>query len=198
MAKKSEPVALVKLSAFGDFEVRFGKVDKVQKLAIAKTADGWKLADLEKDVPEGVLYVGKDGQTFIQDISRYPENVKAILFWHGTKQKTGDEYADMDHVEDCMEAVREMDERLAEGKFYADRQGFAGVSVLMRAIMKVYGMDEAAVREFLKPLSVKEKQALRVSAELKAAVEEIERERGKGVDTGALLGKIKPQVVELN
>lgn len=189
---KSVPAAIVKLADFGNYEARFGKTDKVVKLPLSRTADnGWKVADIEKDSIVGVLYVGKDGQTFAQDFSRYPENVKAILLFHGTKQKTGDEYADLDTVDDCLEAVRAMDGQLADGKFYSDRQGFAGISVLMRAIMKVYGIAEDAAREFLKPLSAKEKMALRASDELKGAIAEIEAEKGKGADVSGLLGKLK-------
>lgn len=198
MAKsKPEPAALVKLpDTFGGAEVRFGKTDKVMKLAVSRSGDGegWKVCDLSKgEMPTAVLFVGKDGQTFVADISRYPENVKGIMTFHGGKQKLGDEYADLDTVDDCLEAARNLDASLAEGKWFAERQGFAGISVLMRAIMKVYGIEEAAAREFLKPLSAKEKIALRAAPELKPTIDAIEAERAKKseVDTAAVLGKLK-------
>lgn len=193
MAKEKTPAFVVKLPQFGtDAEARFGKSDQIVKLALANddnTETGWKLLTRLEEVPTAVLYVGRNGQTFTQDFTRYPENVKGILLFHGTKQKTGDEYADLD-ADDAWEAIREMDERLAEGKFYAERQGFAGISVLMRAIMKVFQLSEDQAREFLKPLTAKEKQALRASDELKATIAELEAERGKGVDTKKLLEKL--------
>lgn len=192
-AKEKSASFVVKLPQFGkDAEARFGKTDQIAKLALANddtTETGWKLLSRLEEVPTAVLYVGRDGQTFTQDFTRYPENVKGILLFHGTKQKTGDEYANLD-VDDSWEAIREMDERLAEGKFYAERQGFAGISVLMRAIMKVFQLSEDQAREFLKPLTAKEKQALRASEELKPTIEELEKERGKGVDTKKLLEKL--------
>lgn len=193
MAKEKTPAFVVKLPQFGtDAEARFGKSDQIVKLALANddnTETGWKLLTRLEEVPTAVLYVGRNGQTFTQDFTRYPENVKGILLFHGTKQKTGDEYADLD-ADDAWEAIREMDERLADGKFYAERQGFAGISVLMRAIMKVFQLSEDQAREFLKPLTAKEKQALRASDELKATIAELEAERGKGVDTKKLLEKL--------
>lgn len=188
---KPAPAALVQLKAGTiiaadlmiekDLDVRFGKTDKVVKLAFPIGAE----------MPTGVLYVGKDGQTFLQDFSRYPDSVKGILLFHGSKQKGGDEYADLDTVDDCLEAVRSIDARLADGKWTSDREGFAGISVLMRAIMKVYGIPEADAREFLKPLTAKDKQALRASPELKPTIDAMEAEKGKGVDTSAVLAKLK-------
>lgn len=183
---KTEPAALVKVAADvngsgKDVEIRFGKTDKILKFPFPYGAAE----------PTGVLFVAKSGRTYVADFTRYPANIKAFMVFHGTKQKLGDEYADLDSEDDCMEAMIELDGRLAEGKWTADRQGFAGISVLMRALMKVYAIEEAAAREFLKPLSVKEKQALRASDELKATIQELEAEKGKGVDTKAILGKLK-------
>lgn len=198
MAKpKSEPVALVKMDQYGIPEARFGKGDKVLKFAVsrvaksAETDTGWKITQAGQ-MPEGVLFVGVDGSAFVADFSRYPDSVKGYMTFHGAKQKIGDEYADLDDVADCMEAARELDMRLAAGKWTADREGFAGISVLMRAIMKVFAIPEEAAREFLKPLSTKEKQALRASEELKATIAELEAAKGKGVDTAEILKKLKP------
>ena len=196
MAKTNVPTAIVKLADFGDFEVKFGKNDKIIKLPVTSdnaSPPNWRLTDMAKEVPSGVLFVGVDGSTFIADYLRYPSNVRSVLEFHGTKQKLGDEYANLDEVADCMEAARELDAQLAEGKWFAERQGFAGLSVLMRAIMQVYSIDEPAAREFLKPLSAKEKMSLRASDELKGAIAQIEAERGKGIDAKAILGKlVKP------
>jgi hypothetical protein len=184
--QKPAPAALVTVPAAVNgsdkpVEVRFGKADKIIKLAFP----------FGSDKPTGVLFVGKSGNTFLADFSRYPDETKGILLFHGSKQKLGDEYADLDSEDDCMEAAREMDGRLADGKWTSDRQGFTGISTLMRAIMKVYSITEEAAREFLKPLTTKEKMALRATDELKSAIAEIEAEKGKGTDVSKLIEKLK-------
>lgn len=194
MAKeKSVPVALIKLDQFQTgFEARFGKGDKILKFAVTKDqsfVSGWKITAAGEPM-HGVLFVGKDGQTFVADYSRYPAGVLSIMQFHGTKQKLGDEYADLDSVDDCLEAVRELDARLAEGKWTADRTGFSGMSLLLRAIVKVYGISEQEAREFLKPLKPAEKQALRASPELKPTIDAFEAEKGKGADASELLKKL--------
>lgn len=193
MAKDKAPAFAVNLpDSFKAKPVSFGKADKIVKLAVSRDGDNWIITP-EGQFPTGVLFVGRDGQTFVADFSRYPEAMSKTLMFHGTKQKLGDEYADLDSIDDCLEAVRELDGRLAEGKWTADRQGFAGISVLMRAIMKVYNITEEAARDFLKPLSAKEKLALRAAPELKPTIDEIEAERAKGAktDTQELLKKLQ-------
>lgn len=191
MAKeKSVPVALVKLDSFkAGFEARFGKTDRVLKFAVTKQDDGWKISEAN-DAIQGVLFVGKDGQTFVADFSRYPASVTSYMVFHGTKQKLGDEYADLDSVDDCLEAVRELDGRLADGKWTAERTGFSGMSILMRAIVEVYNISEEEAREFLKPLKPAEKQALRASPELKPTIDRLEAEKGKGANASELLKKL--------
>ena len=171
-------------------EARFGKVDKVLKFAVSKDGEGWKLS-AANDTIGGVLFVGVNGRTFVADISRYPANIQAVMVFHGAKQKLGDEYADLDSVDDCFEAAMELDARLAEGKWRAEASGFAGVSVLMRAIMKVFGKSEVEAREFLKDLKPAEKLALRKTPELAPTIEELEKEKAGKTDVSGLLGKLK-------
>lgn len=203
-AKQSTPAAIVKLSEGflpEGYEVRFGKNDKIQKLPmIWSPADDdpdagmWKVADLSKgEIPEAVLFVPLEGEPYLVDPRRYPDATKAILLWHGTKQKVGDEYANLDTIADSMEAVRGLDEQLAAGKWFAERQGFSGVSVLMRAIMEVFSQTEEQARAFLKDLDAKEKMALRQSPELKPTIDRIEAEKAKKspTDTAALLKKLR-------
>lgn len=196
---KPAPVALVKLDGYKQgFEARFGKGDKVLKFAVTKglpTDDSqitWHITEAT-EVAQGVLFVGKDGQTFVADFSRYPEQITSIMVFHGAKQKLGDEYADLDTVDDCLEAARELDSRLAEGHWGTERKGFAGMSLLMRAIVKVYGISEEEARAFLKPLKPDEKAALRASPELKPTIDAMEAEKAKGSNVGELLKKLPGQ-----
>lgn len=190
--KSNPPVAIVKLASFGDYEVRFGKGDKVQKLPLT----GDKVSDLSKgEVPNAVLFVGKSGRTYAADLQRYPEQVLGILTFHGAKQKLADQYANLDSEDDMIEAVIELDNQLAEGKWFAERTGYSGMSVLMRAIMEVFEKTEDEARAFLKDLEPKEKMALRQSAELKPTIDRIESEKAKGTEktTADLLAKLRNQ-----
>lgn len=180
MANAKQPATLVRLpDEFDNLEVKFGKTDKIVKLA-------WP-----KDQPTGVLFVGRSGRWYLADFSRYPEKIREVLVFHGAKQKLGDEYADQESEDDCFEAMIALDERLAKGEWTAERQGFAGVSVLMRAIMQVFQKTEEEARAFLKPLSKVEKDALRVSPELKPTIDEIEKAKGKGADVSGLIQKLQ-------
>lgn len=193
MAKAEMQPALVRLVWSGekfvtpadgqkpDLEAKFGKTDRILKFA-------FPLGDAK---PTGVLFVGRSGRVHVADFSRYPEAIQAVMVFHGAKQKLGDEYADLDNEDDCFEAMIALDGRLAEGKWEAERQGFAGISVLMRAIMKVFNLSEEQAREFLKPLTKAEKDALRVDPEIKPTIDEIERERGKKVDSAPLIERLK-------
>jgi hypothetical protein len=189
MAKATQPVTIVrvpkaKLGASGDgeMEIRFGKTDRIIKLPYP--------ADNPTN-PNGVVFIGRSGRVHIADFSAYPGSIRDVLVFHGAKQKLGDEYADLDNEDDCFEAMIALDGRLAKGQWTAERQGFSGVSVLMRAIMQVFGLTEEKAREFLKPLSKVEKDALRVSPELKPAIDEIEKAKGKGADVTGLIEKLQ-------
>lgn len=105
---------------------------------------------------------------------------------HGASQKIGDETAGEDDVDDMVLAVDEIIGRLngdpANGvapEWTAKREGggFAGVSILMRALMEHSGKDEATVKAFLKPKSHAEKMALRSHAPIKVIVERLEAEK---------------------
>lgn len=98
---------------------------------------------------------------------------------HGASQKIGDETAGEDDVDDMVLAVDEIIERLNGGEWAVKREGggFAGVSILMRALMEHSGKDEATVKAFLKPKSHAEKMALRTHAPIKVIVERLEAEK---------------------
>lgn len=98
---------------------------------------------------------------------------------HGASQKIGDETAGEDDVDDMVLAVDEIIERLNNQEWAVKREGggFAGVSVLMLALMEHSGKDEATVKAFLKPKSHAEKMALRSHPPVKVIVERIEAEK---------------------
>lgn len=126
---------------------------------------------------------------------------------HGASQKIGDETAGEDDVDDMVLAVDEIISRLTgdpsanppiSPEWTAKREGggFAGVSVLMRALMEHSGKDEATVKAFLKPKSHAEKMALRSFPAIKVIVERLEAEKAakaagaSKVDAGSLLAAL--------
>ena len=71
---------------------------------------------------------------------------------HGASQKIGDETAGLEDVDDMVVAVDEIINRLGNGEWFAKRSsgdGFAGASVVIRAICEVTGKAVSDVKAFL-------------------------------------------------
>ena len=128
--------------------------------------------------PPAVRFDFRNGKT-----RTYPLHEKLIWQFaaHGASQKIGDETAGEDDIDDMVLAVDEIIERLSgdnpEWTVRREGGGFAGVSVLMRALMEHSGKDEATVKAFLKPKTHAEKMALRSHPPIKAIVERLEAEK---------------------
>ena len=121
-----------------------------------------------------------------------PDTMKAQFAGHGAEQKLGDSAAGCTDIHDMIEAVDSTISQLNAGEWSARREasGFAGQSVLLRALVQVSGKPAERVREYLKGLSQKEKMALRQSPKLKPTIEAIEAEDAASdtsVNTDALL-----------
>ncbi len=118
---------------------------------------------------------------------------------HGVEQKLGDETAGIDDVDDCVIAVDDLLSRLGKGEWTirTDGKGFAGSSVLAQALVEYTGKTAEQVRELMKGLSQAEKMGLRADPEIKPIIDKIEAAKAakaggaKGVDTKAILGKLK-------
>lgn len=135
--------------------------------------------------PPAVRFDFRNGKTRLFVV---PSALLAQFAAHGASQKIGDETAGEDDVDDMVEAVDDLIDRLSGNpnedpprapEWAAKREGggFGGVSVLMRALIEHSGKDEATVRAFLKPKSHAEKMALRSYAPIKAIVERLEAEK---------------------
>lgn len=161
--------------------VIFGKSQKLKKAHIAG----------EHGVTVGVQFDFVNGESLQLSLREVPGVTLAQLTGHGASQKCGDECADLDNVEDMVEAVRDMIERLTSGKWTAERVGFAGQSILIAALVEVTRQSVEQVRNVLKTLSAKEKAALKYDATIKPVYDRLEAERSKGVDTGAVLTKFQ-------
>lgn len=139
----------------------------------------------------GVRFNFRNGESHILDLAKVPVATRAQLTGHGGSQKVGDECADLDSIEDMIEAVVAMIERLYTGNWTAERQGFAGQSILIEALIEVTKQTRDQVRAVLKTLTAKERSALKADATVKAIYDRIEAERSKDVDTSKLLGKFQ-------
>lgn len=144
--------------------------------------------------PVGVRWDFSNGQTrtvLLSDLAA----LAAEFACHGISQKGGDEYASEKDVEDAVMAFDDLMDRIKKGEWSERREGggFGGQSVLAKALMEVFKLDNEAVREYLRGLKPAEKLALRQAPELKPTIEKLEAEKAAGnkVDTGALLGKLQ-------
>lgn len=160
-------------------KVEFGKVAKVKKTII-----------IENGSPVAIRFDAANGDTETVEIDDLPAAIFPVLIAHGLSQKLGDEYADLDSIADCMEAMRSLWARLCGGEWSAERQGFAGAGILFEAACLVYpNMDQAAIRKILADMKPREREALKQDAEFKPHIEALLAKRAKGVDTEALKGK---------
>lgn len=122
-----------------------------------------------------------------------PQSLLAKFAAHGAEQKLGDECAGLADVDDCVEAVDELMDRLNKGEWGASREasGMAGASILVKALCEAYGKSREQIRTFLADKTQAQKTALRASDKLRPIVERLEAEKASKsktkVDTDALL-----------
>lgn len=80
-----------------------------------------------------------------------PVSLIARAVGHGFEQKLGDETAGEEKVDDMVIAVDDLSDRLAKGEWTVQREGggFAGASIVIRALMEASGKPIDAVKAFL-------------------------------------------------
>ena len=115
---------------------------------------------------------------------------------HGAEQKLGDETAGTDDVDDMVLAIDELIERLSKGEWNTRREGngFAGTSVLLRALVEASGKSVEQIKAFLSGKTQADKLALRNSPKIKPIVEKLEAEKvakTAKVDTASLLNELE-------
>jgi hypothetical protein len=121
---------------------------------------------------------------------------------HGAEQKLGDAIAGEKDEDDQVIAVDDLIERLNNGQWTAQRAsgGFAGASVLIRALVEASGKTQDEIKAWLAPKTQAEKLALRRSDRLAPIVQRLEAEKAKtsknSVDTDALLGELDGAAAE--
>jgi hypothetical protein len=81
-----------------------------------------------------------------------PASLALEFIGHGASQKIGDEAAGIERIDDIILAVDNIIDRLNKGEWEAQRaagDGFAGASVVIRAIVEVTGKSVEQVKAFL-------------------------------------------------
>lgn len=92
-------------------------------------------------------FVNGQTRTFV-----VPTNLMAQFAGHGASQKIGDEAAGTEDIDDIVIAIDDIIARLSKGEWSAVRaagDGFAGASVVIRAIAEVSGKTVEQVKKFL-------------------------------------------------
>jgi hypothetical protein len=115
---------------------------------------------------------------------------------HGLSQKGGDSYASEKDVDDSVEALDDTLSTLLKGQWSEGREGgFAGVSILAKALAEFYNITIEQVRVTLKEISPKEKMLMRQVDGIREIVQRLEAEKAKasGTDIAALMTRFAPK-----
>lgn len=142
-----------------------------------------------------------NGKSLMLHPTQLNAEIQSVAKLHGLKQKLVDAAAISRNpdtgksatVDDKYEAVREVYDRLLSGAWNAPREGGGGSgSLLLAALVRQTGKDEAVLREWLAQKSDAEKKALSLNPKVAEHINAIRAERAKadGVDSDALLGEL--------
>lgn len=145
---------------------------------------------------DGTLQVRLDWANGETRLFTLPTELLAEFALHGASQKLGDEISGVEKIDDCVNTVDELIERLKQGKWNEERAAGSGngSSVLYKALCEFYDGRKTPeeVRSWMATLDAKTKLALRANPRVKVIVDRLEAEKaakaGKSViDTDALL-----------
>ena len=187
VAKKKEPTVVDVIQMSDGRKVEFAGKRKLVKTGLIPGQDGYQ-------GDPGVQLDFRNGQTIKFII---PESLFTQFAVHGASQKLGDETAGKDDPDDMFLEVEALVEQLNNGEWGVKREssgGFAGTSVLLRAMVEVTGKPIEKVKEFLKTKTQAEKMALRGLPKFKPVVERLEAEKAAKsakVDTSELENQIE-------
>ena len=148
-----------------------------------------------------VRYDFRNGNTVTLTV---PEQHKLYAAGHGYAQKTGDSVAGLkdehgnpaseDDMQLEIEGLHERLQSSADWNSVREGGGFAGLSVLAKALVELTKKTKEEVKAFLATKTAPEKMALRKSSRLSPIIQRMEAERdakAQKVDTGALLAQLE-------
>lgn len=115
---------------------------------------------------------------------------------HGSEQKLGDETAGEKDVDDMVIAVDDLIDRLTKGEWTQVREagGFAGASVVVRALMEVSGKTQEDVKAFLQ----KKLDAAVAKGEKLSRKELYDSFRVEGTKTGEIIRRMEAEKIAKN
>jgi hypothetical protein len=184
VTKAKKEVVITKVHMTDGRDVDFPGKRRLQKSSDPKT--GTVILD----------FVNGETRTF-----QIPADLAPQFACHGAEQKLGDEIAGVDDLDDAIEAIDELIERLNVGEWGVkrDASGIAGSSILVKALVEFYNQkgkprSVESIRLYLKDKTQAEKMALRGSSNLKDIVMKLEAEKAarskETVDTDKLFGDL--------
>lgn len=163
-----------------------------------------RLHKASETLPDGRMQVRLDFRNGETRLFTLRPDMVAQFALHGAEQKLGDEISNVDSIDDAVEAIDQLMQRLDAGDWTKEREGgsgLAGACVLTKAMVVVTGSTVEQVRAYLATMDNKVKVALRNSAELSPTIKQIEAEiaarraaAGKGapaIDVAAVLAGVK-------
>jgi len=162
-------------------------------------------------LPDGTLQVRLDFRNGESRLVTLRPDMLAKYALHGAEQKLGDEISNVEKIEDAVEAIDQLHQRLDAGEWTKEREGsngLAGASILTKALVEFTKTPVAQVREYLGKLDGKTKTALRNSAEIAPIIKRLEAEaearaaeKGKGTPainvSSVLAGLMAPPVTSV-
>jgi hypothetical protein len=185
-AKAAKPTAIFETVTMSDG----------RKVEFSGAPDSTKRSRLLKEVivdeaanSVAVRFDFRNGETRLFTV---PSKMILQFAGHGASQKIGDETAGESDVDDMTIAVDELIDRLNNGEWAVRREGggFAGTSILLKALVEKSGKPIEVMKAWLKGKTQQEKMALRGHPSLKPIVDRLEAEKinkGAKVDSDALL-----------
>lgn len=145
--------------------------------------------------PDGSLQVRMDFENGESRLLTLAPDMIAQYALHGAEQKLGDEISGITGIDDCVEAVDQLMDRLNKGDWTKEREGggasMAGASILAKSMVEFTKQPVDVVRTYLGTLDAKTKAALRVSAELAPIIQRLEAEKAA---RAAAAGKVAPTI----
>lgn len=139
-----------------------------------------KWAKLSQESARLTAYL-RNGRMLSFDANRLPDTVRALALLHGLKQKMHDECNMNVTAEEDEEKLQAMFARLERGAWFTDERESTG-GMLAEAIRRVMGGELVKIAEKLKAMGAKDRAALEANVKIKAELEKIREEKGKGVE----------------
>ncbi len=143
---------------------------------------------------DGALSVRLDFRNGETRVHKLRPDMLAKYALHGAEQKLGDEISNVEKIEDAVEAIDQLMQRLDNGDWTKEREGssgLAGASILTKALVEFTGTPVEQVRAYLTGLDNKTKTALRNSAEIAPIIKRLEDEAAA---RAAAAGKSAPVI----